>query len=183
MPSLDWFKNLPFVRRLIIDDSIHKPEPGWTPVAGIADITGHPPRFVSADQEQDRIKIRFFKLQSDGSLRGKVWFGPLCEGPPGSAHGGSVAAVLDEAMGQSSWIAGYPVVAAKIEVNFRLPVPLGSLLWLEASITEVQGRKVFIIGKLRTPDGKVLADSSGLFVILNEDQQLKVIKKVKRPLT
>ena len=86
-------------------------------------------------------------------------------------------------MGQSSWIAGYPVVAAKIEVNFRLPVPLGSLLWLEASITEIQGRKVFIIGKLRTPDGKVLADSSGLFVILNEDQQLKVIKKVKRPLT
>jgi len=183
MATFDPVKKLFSLLNGKIPSELNQPEPGWEPVAGIAELAHRSPKFVSADQEKDRILIRFFRVKMDGSLRGKVCFGPLCEGPPGAAHGGSVAAVLDEAMGQSSWIAGYPVVAAKIEVNFRKPVPLQTLLWLEASVSKVEGRKVFITGRLLTPDGEILADSNGIFVILKQEDQLKIIKSLQRPMT
>lgn len=159
------------------------PEPSWEPVAGIADITGHPPKFVSAGQEQNRLLIRFFRDKSDGSLKGRVWFGPLCEGPPGTAHGGSVAAVLDEAMGQAGWLAGYPVVAAKIEVNFRKMLPLEQVVTVDARVLRVEGRKIFIEGRLIGSDGTVYADSNGLFVLLDPARHAQVFQDGKRPLT
>ena len=36
------------------------------------------------------------------------------QGPPGHADGGSLAAVLDEAMGAAVWLAGHSVVAAHL---------------------------------------------------------------------
>ena len=92
------------------------------------------------------------------------------EGPPGHAHGGSVAAVLDEAMGAAAWSGGYPSIAARIEVDFRLPVPLGIDAVVEMEVERVEGRKVTTRARLLDADGRVLAESSGLFVRLSEDQ-------------
>jgi len=153
-------------------------EPGWESVKVIGDLSGHPPKFVTEDESSNRILIRFFKATADGSLRGKIWFGPLCEGPPGGAHGGSVAAVLDEAMGQAGWIAGYPVLAAKIEVNFRKMVPLKIVMTLEAKVVRVEGRKIFVEGRVVGPDGVTYSDSTGLFILF--DPKLLPSKSPKR---
>ena len=48
--------------------------------------------------------IHYFRTGPDRSLRAKVLFGPGTQGPPGHAHGGSMAAVLDEAMGGAAWM-------------------------------------------------------------------------------
>src|SRR5688572_18388978 len=95
-----------------------EPETGWTPV--------HPfPRmptqdsFVSGASADGRLRVAYFRRDRDDRLVGKAWFGPGAVGPPGHAHGGSVAAALDEAMGAAAWWAGYPSVAARLTVDFR----------------------------------------------------------------
>jgi acyl-coenzyme A thioesterase PaaI-like protein len=152
---------------------------GWETFIGIADLAGHPPKFVSFGQESNRLLIRFFRQLSDNTLKGRVWFGPLCEGPPRTAHGGSVAAVLDEAMGQAGWLAKLPVVAAKIEVNFRKMLPLGRIMNLHAEVTRVDGRKVFIAARILGPKNELFADSTGLFIVLSREDQKKMFRKSK----
>ncbi len=93
-----------------------------------------------------------------------MWFGPSTEGPPGHVHGGSLAAVLDEAMGASAWIAGHTVVALKIAVKYRKMLPLGSVTTVEAWVSSVNGRKVLTQGRVFTEAGTVYTESEGLFI-------------------
>ncbi len=164
---------------------ISTPLPGWKKTDGIMAVTGKPPRFVSQGQSQKRIQIQFFTDDVDQSIHAKLWFGPDCEGPPGHAHGGAVAAVLDEAMGQVAWVVGHKVVAAKIEVNFRAPVPLKNLCFVHSEIVKSEGRKIFTSGKILSETGQLLAESTGLFITLNENQiqNFKMKFKQIRPLT
>eukprot|EP00053_Salpingoeca_punica_P026785 m.226360 g.226360 ORF g.226360 m.226360 type:complete len:159 (+) comp90632_c0_seq1:62-538(+) len=73
--------------------------------------------FVSDESTaNERLRVKYFKKPAatpDGlaELRGKAYFGHACEGPPGLAHGGSQAAVLDEAMGTVVWVNGGRVLA------------------------------------------------------------------------
>jgi acyl-coenzyme A thioesterase PaaI-like protein len=86
------------------------------------------------------------------------------QGPPGHAHGGFSAAVLDEVMGAAVWQAGYTVAAAKIEVNYRKPVPLGICISTRGYITRRNGRKIYARGEISLPDGTLLVAGKGLFV-------------------
>ena len=122
--------------------------------------------FVSGDPQSDRLRVRYYHRASDDVLVALVWFGPGTEGPPGHAHGGSVASALDEAMGGAAWHAGYPVVAARITIDFREMVPIGLEATIEARIEQVDGRKIRTRGRLRDDAGKVYADGEGLFIVL-----------------
>jgi acyl-coenzyme A thioesterase PaaI-like protein len=86
------------------------------------------------------------------------------QGPPGHAHGGLSAAVLDEVMGAAVWQAGYTVAAAKIEINYRKPVPLGQCLKTRGYVTRRNGRKIYARGEICLPDGTLLVAGKGLFI-------------------
>ncbi|MBW2476490.1 MAG: PaaI family thioesterase, partial [Deltaproteobacteria bacterium] len=83
-------------------------EPGWTPFDAPA-LVGETLKFVSGDQTGNRFRVRYFRDQ-DQALVARVWFGPVTEGPPGHAHGGSIAAVLDEVLGLAAFAAGHRIV-------------------------------------------------------------------------
>jgi acyl-coenzyme A thioesterase PaaI-like protein len=141
-------------------------EPGWIsadPLAALGSIR----TFVSGDPTGDRIRVKYFERERDGALVGKVWFGPGAEGPPGHAHGGSIAAVLDEAMGAAAWMIGHSVVIARLAVIFRRALPLGTDATVEARITRKRGRKIWICGHLLAADGIAFAESRGLFITLH----------------
>ncbi len=87
------------------------------------------------------------------------------QGPPGHAHGGASAAILDEVMGAAVWQAGYTVAAAKLEVNYRRPVPLDRQVSTRGYITLHRGRKVYARGELCLPDGTVAVEGRGLYII------------------
>ncbi len=126
--------------------------------------------FVSGDPESDRLRVSYFHRGADDVLVARVWFGPGTEGPPGHAHGGSVASALDEARGGAAWHAGHKVVAARIAVDFREMVPIGIETTIEARIEQVDGRKIRTTGRLLGPGGELLAEGQGLFIVLDPAQ-------------
>lgn len=158
-------------------------EPGWIPVEP-PNLESGRGSFVSGEPAEGRLRVRYFRRQEDQRLVGRAWFGSGAEGPPGHAHGGATAAVMDEAMGSSAWLAGYPVVAAHIEVDFRALLPLGTDAYLEAWVDRVEGRKVFVRSRLaagpkkgdveqqegKTSSPELYAESRGLFVILDPER-------------
>lgn len=123
--------------------------------------------FVSGDRESNAIRVRFFRHNDEETFLVRAWFGPQSEGPPGYAHGGSQAALLDEAMGALPWADGLPVLAAKIEVNFRKSLPVGKIVTVYTEVEKREGKKLFISGRIEGSDGTVYSDSTGLFIVID----------------
>lgn len=140
------------------------PEPGWS-VLQMPRSFGAGRSFVSGETDGDRLRIWYYRRDTDGMLCAKVWFGYGAEGPPGHAHGGSMAAVLDEAMGFAAWVEGHPVVAASITIHFRRRLPLETVLRVECHVASVDDRKVITKGKIFDPaSGQVYSEGEGTFV-------------------
>jgi len=138
---------------------------GWVALDTISSL---PTRsFVSGDPRGRRLRVRYFLRERDGAFMGKAWFGEECEGPPGHAHGGSLAAVIDEGMGVAAWVLGHPSVAAELTVKFLEMVPLGTVVQIDAWIVQVDGKKVVTAGGLIGDDGTIFCEGHGLFVELD----------------
>ena len=140
----------------------------WTPIVPYPGA-GTRPNFVCGGPADGRLRLSYFRRGGDGALVARVWFGPGSEGPPGTAHGGAVAAALDDVMGAGVWLAGHPAFAARIVVDFREMVPIGLEGVIETRIEGTEGRKVRIRAWLTDGD-RVYAESEGLFVILGPEQ-------------
>ncbi|TAN54762.1 MAG: PaaI family thioesterase, partial [Rhodospirillales bacterium] len=123
-------------------------------------------------------RIQYF---TDGSrqLREKVWFGPGTQGPPGHVHGGSMAAVLDEAMGGAAWLAGHMVVAAEITISYKAMLPLETWCIVESRVANVQGRKVRTEAEVMDRNGRVYSTASGLFITLDASKFGDMADRVK----
>ena len=129
-------------------------------------------------------RLCYFERQTDGALVGKLWFGPGAEGPPKHAHGGAIAAVFDEIMGAAAWIAGYPILAASISVEFKKPVPLGMEVFYDAIVKKVEGRRVHVEGTIYSDDSNLFASGNGMFALIDpakvgnmRDRLEKIVKQ------
>ncbi|WP_047869242.1 PaaI family thioesterase [Nocardiopsis sp. RV163] len=96
-------------------------------------------------------------------LRGEVTLNTVYQGPPGLVHGGWIAALLDQAVGSVSAVETIPGLTAKLEVNYRQPTPLFTPLEVTAEVDRVEGRKVFVSGRIRA-HGEVTAEATALMV-------------------
>lgn len=132
--------------------------------------------FVHFDPDHRRIITEYFWQPLDSKLLGVITFGPEAEGPPGCAHGGAIAAVLDDCMGSAAWAAGHSAVAISLEVYYKKFVPLGVTLDLTAWISRVEGRKVFVESQIH--DGElILSEGKGVYLVINFSEKLKVPHK------
>ncbi len=102
--------------------------------------------------------------REDGAVVGDVTLTEAQQGPPGYAHGGASAALLDEAMGAAVWRAGYAVAAVNLEVEYHRPVPLGQPIYVEGAVIEKDGRAVRARGEIRLVDGTVAVAGRGIYV-------------------
>lgn len=87
------------------------------------------------------------------------------QGAPGLAHGGLLGTAFDEALGALNWLLLVPAVTARLEVDFRRPVPVGSVLHIDARLVGQDGRKVYTraVGRLG-PEGPIALTASALFL-------------------
>src|SRR6266550_94325 len=78
---------------------------------------------------RDRAEARYTALQRH-------------QGYDGVLHGGVVTALLDEAMGWAIFHQGIWGVTARINVSFRLPVPVGEEIRVVGEVTRDRGRLI-----------------------------------------
>jgi acyl-coenzyme A thioesterase PaaI-like protein len=88
------------------------------------------------------------------------------QGAPGLAHGGLLSTALDESLGALNWLTRTPAVTARLETDFRRPVPVGTTLHIDAAITGVHGRKIWTaaVGRVGDWDGPVAVNAAALFL-------------------
>lgn len=141
--------------------------PDWTPIDPFPRI--HTKRsFVSDNPDGDRLRVAYFRRGDEPVLRAKVWFGPGTEGPPGLSHGGAVASALDESIGAVAWMLGHRVLVARLTVDFRSAVPLGTDATIESRLINVEGRKITCRARM-TNGETLLAEAEGLCVAIREE--------------
>lgn len=155
------------------------PGPDWAPVDPFPELD-RVRSFVSGDASDDRLRLRYYRRGSDGRLVGTAWFGPGSEGPPGFAHGGAIAAVLDEAMGAAAWLEQHAALLVRLTVDLRQMLALDTEAVFDAWITAVAGRKVTVRATLVDPRAGLIAESEGLFIVLSPQQMEGLKAEIER---
>ena len=119
--------------------------------------------FVCGTVNPHSIGIRWF-VQSDNSIYGEVVLGLAQQGPPGAAHGGATAALLDEAMGAAAWQAEYRVAAVNLNIDYLQPVPLDQKISVTGTVSLAHENKVRTFGQIRLENGEVAVVGKGIYV-------------------
>jgi uncharacterized protein (TIGR00369 family) len=88
-------------------------------------------------------------------------------GPPGHAHGGIIATILDEAMGKINRLSRVVALTRSMNVEYLKPVPLGKPLTVIARPQHVQGREHTNMAEISDEQGQVLARSTGKFIAVD----------------
>jgi acyl-coenzyme A thioesterase PaaI-like protein len=110
-----------------------------------------------------------FELDVDEKCtRGRFALGANYAGGGGFAHGGIIAAVLDEAMGKLSKLTDERAVTAELSIEYRRPIPVEQEITVEGWQEEEKGRNRFRIAEIRDSRGNLLARGKGRFVVVNE---------------
>ncbi|MET8409833.1 PaaI family thioesterase [Streptomyces sp. NPDC005195] len=96
---------------------------------------------------------------------------PAHQGAPGLAHGGVLATALDETLGSLNWLLRVIAVTGRLETDFVRPVPVGTVLYLEAEVTAVAGRKIYstATGRIGGPEGPLAVRADALFIEVKVD--------------
>ena len=114
--------------------------------------------------------------ESDTRAVARVEFGSAYEGPPGSVHGGFVAAAFDEVLGYVQSLSGKGGMTGTLTVRYRKPTPLHQELFFEAEITRIEGRKIFTEGRLFA--GPLLtAEAEGIFITFDPTRFEALLEK------
>ncbi len=97
------------------------------------------------------------------SATGHVNFGAAYEGPPGSVHGGFIAAAFDEVLGFVQSLSGSPGFTGTLTIKYRSPTPLHTALEYRCELNEQEGRKIFAGGQAFAGD-RVCAEAEAIFI-------------------
>lgn len=93
-------------------------------------------------------------------------FGPAHSGAPGIAHGGTVAALVDDLLGYTLYLVREPGVTRRLEVDYLKPVLVGTTYTLRGRVDRRDGRKIFCSCEGTAADGTVAFRAQGLFVVV-----------------
>jgi acyl-coenzyme A thioesterase PaaI-like protein len=107
-------------------------------------------------------------LDVQHSDEGRAWasfhLNALYEGPPDTVHGGVVALVLDQILGEAAAAGGSPGMTGTLTLRYERNTPLGDVS-AEAWIDRVEGVKTIVKGEIRDADGNPTAHAEGVFIL------------------
>ncbi|XP_067305258.1 acyl-coenzyme A thioesterase THEM4 [Pseudorasbora parva] len=95
--------------------------------------------------------------------------GHLLEGAPGHVHGGAIATMIDTVTGtHASYLSG-PVMTANLNIDYRNPMPLGSVVLIHSALDRIERRKTYITCKVTSTDdeSKIYTEATALFVSIS----------------
>ena len=107
----------------------------------------------------------------DGRMQGWARFGRFHLGRNGAAHGGSLGMLFDTVLGLTAAVlsGSRRQRTAYLKINYRNIVPIEKELQFDAGIDRLDGRKIFVSGRLTDGD-TLLSEADALFVKLKPGQ-------------
>ena len=102
----------------------------------------------------------------------RVTLGNAFEGAPGRAHGGVVAALLDEVMGLMNVIHGAMAFTAQLDITYLAPTPVGEPIVARAWLARHENRKQFVEATLHAGD-LLVASAKALFISIDRSTFLE----------
>jgi acyl-coenzyme A thioesterase PaaI-like protein len=107
-------------------------------------------------------------LEMERSADGRAWasfhLNALYEGPPDTVHGGVVALVLDQVLGEAAAASGSPGMTGTLTLRYERNTPLGDVS-AEAWVDRVEGVKTIVKGEMRDADGETTVTAEGIFIL------------------
>jgi acyl-coenzyme A thioesterase PaaI-like protein len=123
--------------------------------------------FGCGDDNPAGLHLKFF-VDEEQRVLCRFRLAAQFQGPPGHAHGGIIATLLDEAMSKANRRRNITAMTRHMSIDYRRPVPLESDLviegWSEKDAASASGRKHQCSAELRDASGTVLASATGIFV-------------------
>jgi uncharacterized protein (TIGR00369 family) len=130
--------------------------------------------FGCGDDNPAGLHLKFF-VDEEGRVLCRLRLDAQFQGPPGHAHGGIIATLLDEAMSKANRRRNIVAMTRHMSIDYLRPVPLHSELLLEGwSESDVGStRKHRCSAELRDTSGRVLASATGIFVQVTAEALLQ----------
>src|SRR5579863_5788729 len=89
------------------------------------------------------------------------------QGPPGHAHGGIIATILDEAMGKVNKLRSVVALTSQMQIEYLRPVPLGKPLLVEGHERSVRGRRHINVAEIKNEKNEVLARGRAVVIAID----------------
>ncbi|XP_069806888.1 acyl-coenzyme A thioesterase THEM4-like isoform X1 [Dendropsophus ebraccatus] len=178
LPNATWSQNLKDLYNKFLELSKNG---SWKRIPSHNTIAHH----LQGDPHETRIGKRMFlrNLDSDGlGFEYCMFFnrderrmvclfqpGPYLEGPPGYAHGGCIATIIDSTAGAGAVYTCGSVMTANLNITYHKPIPLGCTLFVDSHVNKIEGRKVYSSCHIQSHDGVILhAEATALFIKANQ---------------
>lgn len=140
---------------------------GPVPEAGARDqwlvLPKHGPCFVCDTTNPGGLQADLYR--DADAIRCPFTFRIAQQGPPGHAHGGAIAALLDEIMGACAWLRRPEVLAVHLAYDLRKPTPLYQEVMAIGWVHSDGNRSVRVAAEIRLPSGAVAVQATGVFAM------------------
>jgi len=123
--------------------------------------------FACGKDNPEGMRLRFTYDEQRDSFVCRFRLSKRYTGPPGHAHGGVIATILDEAMGKVNKLRHVVAVTSEMTVNYLKPVPLNKPLRVESREESVNGRRHVNVAQILNQKGEVLARGRALFIAID----------------
>ena len=123
--------------------------------------------FACGKDNATGMHLKFVLDETAGHAICRFKLGRRYQGPPGHAHGGIIATILDEAMGKVNRLSNVLALTRTMNVEYLRPVPLGTHLTVVGRAQGVNGREHLNIAEITGDRGEVLARSTGIFIAVD----------------
>lgn len=135
--------------------------------------------FLCGDENACGVGTKFY-VEGD-SVRTRIVLPRHVNGYKEVAHGGVLAALLDESMGWAATVFGKSrrmYVTGELTVKYLAPVPIGEEIEIESRLLEDAGRIAYGEGEIRCGE-TVCVRARGKFIPMSRDATAQVIPYLK----
>ncbi|XP_062048257.1 acyl-coenzyme A thioesterase THEM4 isoform X1 [Lepus europaeus] len=174
LPNPSWTKDI----RLLYDQFMKKCEDGsWKRLPSykytkfVEEQT--PKAQIFTRSLEEGLGFEYVMFHNDAEKRVVCVFqgGPHLQGNHGYVHGGAIATMIDITAGTCAVLTGGYAMTANLNINFRRPIPLCSVVVINSQIDKIEGRKYFISCDIRSVDEKTLySEATSLFIKLDPNK-------------
>ena len=122
--------------------------------------------FGCGETNRSGLRLKFF-VDEQKQVVCHIRLAPRFAGPPGHAHGGIIATLLDEAMSKSNRVHDVVALTRQMDVEYLRPVPLACELTLTGRRVSHHGRKNYCEAEIRDAAGVLFARGKALFIAVD----------------